>query len=67
MATLNCNVPLSLLGDLTQAAAGGESVFHIVTAALSQYLNKPIHIAIPSLNFRGAGGWYLFGVLFPPG
>jgi acetolactate decarboxylase len=43
VATLKCNIPLSLLGDLTQAAAGEESVSHIVTAALSQYLKKPIH------------------------
>ena len=43
MASFNCNVPLSLLGDLTRAAAGDESVSHIVTAALAQYLNKPIH------------------------
>ena len=43
MATLNCNVPSSLMGDLTRATTGGESLSHIVTAALSQYLNKPIH------------------------
>jgi acetolactate decarboxylase len=43
MATLNCDVPSSLMGDLTRAATGGESLSHIVTAALSQYLNKPIH------------------------
>ena len=43
MATLNCNVPSSLMGDLTRAATDGESLSHIVTAALSQFLNKPIH------------------------
>src|SRR5271165_2416587 len=31
------------MGDLTRAATGGESLSHIVTAALSRYLNKPIH------------------------
>ena len=31
------------MGDLTRAATGGESLSHIVTAALSQHLNKPIH------------------------
>ena len=43
MVVLNCNIPASLLGALTRAADGGESVSHIVTAALSQYLNAPIH------------------------
>lgn len=43
MVALNCNIPASLLGALTRAADGGESVSHIVTAALSQYLNGPIH------------------------
>jgi acetolactate decarboxylase len=43
VATLNCNVPSSLMDDLTRAATGGESLSHIVTTALSQYLNKPIH------------------------
>jgi hypothetical protein len=33
VATLNSNAPLSLLGDLTRAAAGDESVSHIVTTA----------------------------------
>jgi acetolactate decarboxylase len=32
VAVLNCNIPSSLIG-----------VSHIVTVALSQYLNKPIH------------------------
>src|SRR5271168_3453529 len=31
------------MSDLTRAASGGESLSHIVTVALSQYLNKPIH------------------------
>ena len=31
------------MGDLTRAATAGESLSHIVTATLSQYLNKPIH------------------------
>src|ERR1700734_1177338 len=43
MAVLNCTLPASLFSALTRAADGGESVSHIVAAALSQYLNKPIH------------------------
>ena len=43
MSVLTCDIPVSLLGELTRAAEGGESVSHIVTAALSQYLNRPIH------------------------
>src|ERR1700741_2761378 len=31
------------MADLTRAATGGGSLSHIVTAALAQYLNKPIH------------------------
>jgi acetolactate decarboxylase len=43
MAVLNCTLPASLFSALTRAADGGESVSHIVAAALSQYLNSPIH------------------------
>ena len=44
MAVLNCNVPASLLLAVkaqTNRTVGGLS--HLVTAALSQYLDKPIH------------------------
>ncbi len=41
MATLKCEIPLSLLGALTRAAAGNVSA--AVTAALSQYLGTPVH------------------------
>jgi acetolactate decarboxylase len=43
MAVLKCNIPSSLLAALTKTASGVEGVSHIVTVALSQYLNQPIH------------------------
>jgi hypothetical protein len=35
--------PIILMSDLARGASGGESLSHIVTAALSRYLNKPVH------------------------
>jgi len=44
MAVLSCQIPESLLAALmTRSATDGQSVSHIVTAALAQYLSKPIH------------------------
>ena len=43
MAILNCNVPESLLATLTETAGSMDGVSHVVTIALSQYLNQPIH------------------------
>src|SRR3954447_25933679 len=43
MAVLTCNIPESLLATLTRSVAVGESISHVVTVALAQYLNKPIH------------------------
>jgi len=43
MAILNCNIPSSLLSAVeaqTNRTVGGLS--HLVAAALSQYLDKPI-------------------------
>lgn len=43
MANLNCDIPTSLLAELTNTADSANSVSQIVTTALSQYLDKPIH------------------------
>jgi acetolactate decarboxylase len=43
VTALNCSIPSSLLAALTRAAGTGGGISHIVTAALSQYLNEPIH------------------------
>src|SRR5580658_4457330 len=43
MAILNCNIPSSLLAALNQTAGGVGGVSRIVTAALSQHLNQPVH------------------------
>jgi acetolactate decarboxylase len=42
MPTLSCVIPSSLLGALERAAQK-EGLSHVVTRALSQYLNEPIH------------------------
>jgi acetolactate decarboxylase len=44
MAQLSCSIPSSLLAVLEARAEGrGEGISHVVTSALSQYLEKPIH------------------------
>jgi acetolactate decarboxylase len=43
MAVLNFDIPESLLAALKQSASGAESVSHIVTLALAQYLSTPVH------------------------
>jgi hypothetical protein len=43
MAILNCDIPSSLVGALTREASAHGGVSHVVTTALSQYLNEPNH------------------------
>jgi len=43
MPLLNCNIPASLLEALTRSTGDNKSVSDIVTTALSQYLNHPVH------------------------
>jgi len=43
MAILTCTIPSSLFAQLTRRAGGDEGLSHIVTHALSRYLDEPIH------------------------
>jgi hypothetical protein len=40
MAVLNCNIPSSLLAELTRAADGIDGVSHIVTSALAHLRHR---------------------------
>jgi hypothetical protein len=51
VAVLICDIPSSLLSALTTRAdaSAGETVSHMVTAALAQYLDKSVHTLFGSV------------------